>query len=113
MEVMQQQSNPCNIITDKYHTDLNAAASLPCLGGKQVVLFLQCRVSIFPLFSIVASFGGLPFALLCLQTELLQALFLLVNCRESSSLFGPLASCLAASVVVHWGGNRTIPWPLV
>jgi hypothetical protein len=40
-------------------------------------------------------------------------MFLLVNCHESSSLFGPLAPHLAASVVAHWGGNRIVPWPLV
>ncbi len=28
-------------------------------------------------------------------------------------LFGPLAPRLAASVVAYWGGNRTVPWPLV
>ncbi len=39
---------------------------------------------------------------------------LLVNCRKSVVLyFGPLAPRLAASVVAHWGGNRTVPWPLV
>jgi hypothetical protein len=28
-------------------------------------------------------------------------------------LFGPLAPRLAASAVAHWGGSRTVPWPLV
>ncbi len=74
---------------------------------------LEHRVSVFPFFSIVAFSGGLPFALLCFQSELPWVLFLLVNCRESSSLFSPLASRLAASVVAHWGGNWTVPWPLV
>ena len=27
--------------------------------------------------------------------------------------FGPLAPCLAATVVAYWGGNQTVPWPLV
>ncbi len=39
--------------------------------------------------------------------------FLLVSCHESSSLFGPLAPPLVASVVAHWGDNWTAPWPLV
>jgi hypothetical protein len=36
-------------------------------------------------------------------------------CLEStgSSLFGLLAPRLVASVVAHWGGNQTVPWPLV
>ncbi len=66
---------------------------------------LEHRVSVFPfLETLVLSLAG------CL---LPIALFLLANCRESSSLFGPLAPHLAASVVAHWGGNRTVPWPLV
>ncbi len=33
--------------------------------------------------------------------------------HESSPLFGIWPPRLAASVVAHWGGNRTVPWPLV
>ncbi len=29
------------------------------------------------------------------------------------ALIWPLASRLAASVVAHWSGNQTAPWPLV
>jgi hypothetical protein len=33
--------------------------------------------------------------------------------KKKSPLFGPLAPRLPASVVAHWGGNWTVPWPLV
>ncbi len=44
MEVTLLHSNPCGIFTDKYHTDSIATASLPCLGGKRALLFLQCSL---------------------------------------------------------------------
>ncbi len=65
---------------------------------------LEHRVSVFFLW---------PFALLRFQSELPKALCSFVNCHESSPLFGLWPSRLAASIVVHWGGNRTVPWPLV
>jgi hypothetical protein len=77
----------------------------PSSPPPSIIARLEHRVSVFP-NSIVVLLGRLPFAPLVL-------LFLLVNCQESSSLFGPLAPRLAASVVAHWGGNRTVPWPLV
>ncbi len=68
------------------------------------------RLSFFNRF---AFFGGLPFAFLVLPVRAALSSVSSVNCRESCSLFGPLAPHLAASVVAHWGGNRTVPWPLV
>ncbi len=65
---------------------------------------LEHRVSVFLLW---------PFASLCCQSELLKALCSFVDCLESSLLFGLWPSRLAASVVAHWGGNQTVPWPLV
>ncbi len=65
---------------------------------------LEHRVSVFFLW---------PFALLRFQSELPKALCSFVNCHESSPLFGLWPSRLAASIVVHWGGNQTVPWPLV
>ncbi len=65
---------------------------------------LEHRVSIFPFFvNFSAFFCGLPFCpLLCFfqQIDVRVVLY-----------FGPLAPRLAASVVAHWGGNRTVPWP--
>ncbi len=65
---------------------------------------LERRVSVFLFW---------PFASLCFQSELPLALCSFVNCCESSPLFGLWPSRLAASVVAHWSGNRTVPWPLV
>jgi hypothetical protein len=66
------------------------------------------------LFSVVVlSLAGCLLPFQCFQSELLYALFLLVNCHENSSLFWPTGPRLAASVVAHWGGNWTVSWPLV
>ncbi len=52
------------------------------------------------------------FSIIASSPTCFKLYFLSVNCHESSSLFGPLAPRLVASVVAHWGSNRTAPWPL-
>jgi hypothetical protein len=74
---------------------------------------LEHRVSVFPFSQPLLSLAGCLLPYCASSQSYFNLCFLSVNCRESSSFFGPLASCLAASVVAHWGGNRTVPWPLV
>ncbi len=72
---------------------------------------LEHRVSIFS--QSLLSLAGCLLPNYASSQSYFKLCFLLVNCHESSSLFSPLAPRLAASVVAHWGGNRTVPWPLV
>ncbi len=76
----------------------SSPTSAPPTSHPSATSRLEHRViSVFLFLNCCAFFGGLPFALLCFQSELLWALFLLANCRESSSLFwpfGPPTSCL-------------------
>jgi hypothetical protein len=67
---------------------------------------LEHRVSVFPFFvNFSAFFGGLPFCpLLCFFQQIVVRVVL---------YSGPLTPRLAASVIAHRGGNRTVPWPLV
>ncbi len=65
---------------------------------------LEHRVSVFLLLAFCLT--GLP-----VRAALSSVFF--VSYRESSPLFGLWPSRLAASVVAHWGGNWTVPWPLV
>ncbi len=73
---------------------------------------LEHRVSVFPFSQSLLSLTGclLPY---CASIQSCFKLCFFVNCHESSSFFWPFGPCLAASVVAHWGGNQTFPWPLL
>jgi hypothetical protein len=58
--------------------------------------------------------GMLPFALVQLGLELLSSsLYLSRYFMRVALLFGPLASCLAASTASHWSSSQTVPLTLV
>ncbi len=74
---------------------------------------LEHRVSVFLFSQSLLSLAGCLLPNCASSQSCFKLCFLLVGCHESSSLFGLLAPHLVASVVAHWGGNRTAPWPLV
>jgi hypothetical protein len=74
---------------------------------------LEHRVSVFLFSQLLLSLAGCLLPNCASSQSCFKLYFLLVSCHESGSLFGLLAPHLVASVVAHWGGNQTAPWPLV
>ncbi len=89
----------------------SSTSSSTTTSPPSAILRLEHRVSVFPFLTMVLSLAGC-LCPLCFQLELLKLCFFEQVIVRVVLYLALWPARLAASVVAHWGGNRTVPWPL-
>ncbi len=109
-----QLFNPCfpglNLRHRRCHMDLWLAILVlihhrPHQPRHHPLLQLQDWSTVFPFSQSLLSLAGCLLPNCASGQSCFKPCFLLVNCHESSFLFGPLGPHLAASVVAHWAAT--------